>query len=200
MNNSIPYQVPMMGNPYHTPSNADNISTSWLSILTPIILNTLSQIVSQITLTRVIILILVLGNIKNVPFIWHVCIILSKHLLGHWLMVMFCSFVSWMLSASVVGRNALRSLLLRIISFSRLLLRRMLLLWRLILIFIVSCFICLASWKHLLSIFTPTLSFSISNISIISPPPYHHPTYPLLTPYDSNNPQKQTRPTSPIST
>lgn len=42
---------------------------TWLSLCGDIML----QMLSQITITRVIILVLLLGNVKNIPLIWHVC-------------------------------------------------------------------------------------------------------------------------------
>jgi hypothetical protein len=64
-NDSIPYQAPVL-DIYHT----SDPTISWFSAFGSILL----QLLSQITISRVIILVLVLGNIKNVPFIWHVSI------------------------------------------------------------------------------------------------------------------------------
>lgn len=64
MNHSVLYQNPVLATYQPT------APSTWTATFTSF----LFQILSQITFSRVIILVLVGINIKNVPFIWHVCI------------------------------------------------------------------------------------------------------------------------------
>jgi hypothetical protein len=70
LNNSAVFEVPAVDCSRFQASTPSQIAGS-------ISFNIIYQILSLITIWRVIILLLVLGNIKNIPLIWHVSIFLS---------------------------------------------------------------------------------------------------------------------------
>lgn len=67
MNNSVPYQTYTM----ISATSAMSISDQTLPLA---FRDLVFYILSYITIWRVIVLLLVLGNVKNIPLIWHVSV------------------------------------------------------------------------------------------------------------------------------
>jgi hypothetical protein len=105
LNNSVVYQAPAVDYSGFQASTPSQVSGSVSSGI-------LYQLLSLITIWRVILLLLVLGNVKNIPLIWHVSIIQAAFFASKSLTTSI-SYESSMPSGSVSGLNGQRSLPLR---------------------------------------------------------------------------------------
>lgn len=100
LNNTIVYQVSV-------PSNSSQYQS--LSPPTTDVQSVLSQIWSLITIWRLLVAFLLIGNIKNIPLIWHVGTSLHRRAFSIWQDFHRCG--SSMLSGSAFGLKDQRSLL-----------------------------------------------------------------------------------------